>query len=165
MKVVSIDPGYDRMGCAVMERENGRITLLYSDCLQTDRAEEYGVRLVSVGDHLKNIIETYDPDHVAMETVFFSKNKKTAMRVSEARGVCVYIAEKSGKKIFEYTPNQVKQAVTGSGNAGKDQVMRMIPHFVTIDGTAERNDDEYDAIAVGITHCANSRPNIGTIMK
>ena len=161
MKLVAIDPGYGRVGYAVIERENGAMTLLHSGCLETDTALAYSGRLAAVGEQVKKLIRTYNPDCVVMEKLFFAKNKKTAMQTAEVRGVCIYVSETEGKEVFEYTPNQVKSAVTGNGNADKNQVMRMVPHFVTLDTSVNRIDDEYDAIAIGITHCAAARNRAG----
>ena len=156
MKILSIDPGYDRIGCAVIKKDGG-VSLLHSECFETDKSTAYGVRLMLVGDHIKKLIKKHKPDCVVMEKVFFSKNKKTAMQVAEVRGVCIYVSEKEGISVVEYTPNQIKSSVTGNGNANKKQVMRMIPHLITLDTSVTRKDDEYDAIAIGITHCATVR--------
>ena len=153
MKVLAIDPGYARIGFAVLLKENGVITLIHSECFETKMNTAYKARLVQVGKHLEHLIQNYKPEQAAIENLFFAKNKKTAMQVAEVRGICIYQAEKQGVSITEHTPNQVKSAITGNGNATKEQMMRMIPHLLQIKKTdKKRVDDEYDAIAIGITH-------------
>ncbi len=160
MKLIAIDPGYDRTGFAVITKENDRMVLLFSECFETDGGKEYNKRIVEVGTRLEKLIEKHEPDSVVIEKLFFSKNKKTALRVAEVRGLCIYEAEKRNIPVAEYTPNQIKSAVTGNGRADKKQIMRMIPHLIEIDRNKKRHDDEYDAVAIGITHLAAVRNNI-----
>ena len=158
MKVLAIDPGYARIGFAILLKENGVITLVHSECFETDIKTEYKTRLVQVGKHLEHLIQNHKPEQAAIENLFFAKNKKTAMQIAEVRGICIYQAEKQGVLVTEHTPNQVKSAITGNGNANKEQMMRMIPHLLQInESDRKRVDDEYDAIAIGITHLVAQR--------
>ena len=99
---------------------------------------------------IEKIIKKYSQDIFAIETLFFSKNRKTALMVSEARGVLLYIANKEGLEIREFSPAEVKIGVTGFGRSTKDQIISMVPKIIRIEKKI-RFDDEFDAIAVGIT--------------
>ena len=149
MRVIGIDPGYDRLGVAIMEYENGSEKLLYSACIESDRSHPLPDRLQVVGDSLLSLIEEYTPDTLAVETIFFNKNVKTAIGVAEARGVFLYIAKSTGCQIYEFSPQQIKNAVTGYGKSDKKAVIDMVCRLVKGSPT-NALDDEYDAIAVGV---------------
>lgn len=153
MRVLGIDPGYGRCGMAVVEKENGRETLLYSACIETSAEDEFPERLRDVVGACKALIRTHAPDAAALEKLYFSKNQKTAMRVAEVRGALIALCAEHNIPIFEYGPGQVKSAVTGSGSADKTHIAKMLHVLMQIDKKVE-HDDEYDAIAVGITHLA-----------
>lgn len=156
MRILGIDPGYDRLGIAIMERTNGKEVLLHSECAQTDASLTFEARIKAQGDVVEALIAAYHPDAVALERLFFSKNQRTAMRVAETRGALLLIAERHTLKIFEYTPQEVKVAMTGYGKSGKREVARMVQRLIP--GTrAGALDDEYDAIAVAATCLACAR--------
>ncbi len=155
MIILGIDPGYDRLGIAVVEKKSKtKEVLVYSECFQTSSKEYFYTRLGQVGAKVTEIIEKYSPDALAIESLFITKNQKTAMRVSEARGVIVYEAVQKGLPIYEYTPLQIKIAVTGHGGSDKTQVIKMIPLLIKIK-TKKTHDDEYDAVAVALTCLAS----------
>lgn len=154
MKILAIDPGYERLGIAVLEKQNGKDTLIYSECFQTDKKHEHSMRLFLIYTKLKEIIETYHVDICAIETLFFSTNVKTALKVAELRGVILVLCEIYQMKIHEYSPQAIKLGVTGYGKSDKTAVIKMIPLLVSITKKI-KHDDEFDAIAVGIT-CLNS---------
>ena len=156
--VIGIDPGYDRMGIAVVEKAGGKETLLYSDCIETDRKAEFGERFLQIGNALEKIFKKYPADALSIEKLFFSKNQKTAGTVAEVRGVVVYLGAKHGLPVFEYTPGEIKLAVAGYGSADKKQVTEMVGRLIEIK-KAIKHDDEYDAIAAALTHLAMSRFN------
>ncbi len=157
MKVLGIDPGYDRMGVAVLEKQDGREVLLHSDCILTNKNLALSERLFTLGTELSALLEKHRPEAVAVETLFFNKNIKTAIGVAEARGIIVYLAKKFGCVVYEYGPQEIKVAVTGYGNSDKTAVIMMVKKLVeNVPETAL--DDEYDAIAVGITALAHN-PN------
>jgi crossover junction endodeoxyribonuclease RuvC len=152
---IAVDPGYDRVGIAVFEGA----TLIHSECLTTPKGE-LPDRLLAVHSRVRLLIQEFRPTSLAIETLFFNKNQKTAIAVAEARGAIVVAARLEGVSVHEYSPQAVKIAVTGSGNASKDGVIRMVSRLVALD-TRSRLDDEYDAIALGIahsTHNAHLRP-------
>jgi len=157
MIVLGIDPGYERLGIAIVSREGGeKETLLFSDCFKTSPKTPHNERLLDLGKNLEEVIEKYKPEVLAIETLFFNSNQKTAMFVSEARGVILYVATKNGLDFFEYGPGQIKVAVTGYGRGDKNSVIKMIPLLIKIDKKI-KHDDEYDAIAVALTHFASAR--------
>lgn len=165
MRIISIDPGYERLGVAIIEKNQnskgcglGKEKLIYSSCLRTPSTDSFEDRLVLIGDSVQMIIDEYKPQALSIENLFISKNQKTAMRVSEVRGAIIYICKKSGLNIFEYTPLQIKLAVTGDGKSSKEQVIKMVDLIV---GKLKNKalDDEYDAIAVGLAHFAYYKNN------
>jgi crossover junction endodeoxyribonuclease RuvC len=157
MRILGIDPGYDRVGIAVIEKNpSTKEVLLHSSCFQTSVKDDFFTRLGQVGTRIAEIIEEYSPDALAIETLFITKNQKTAMRVAEARGVIMYEAIRKELDVHEYTPLQIKIAVTGHGGSDKAQVMKMIPLLVKF-GSKKAHDDEYDAIGVALTCLASQR--------
>lgn len=157
MRILGIDPGYDRLGIAIIDKSNSKKdSVIYSFCLQTSNKDSIYDRLLNVGHTVNKVIEQYKPDCLAIETLFITKNQKTAMRVSEARGIVIYEASKSNIPIFEYSPMQIKMAITGDGSSDKSRIIKMIHLLVNIPNTNAR-DDEYDALAVALTHSANTR--------
>ena len=156
MKVLAIDPGYGRCGIAVLEKTSHGEHLVYSDCIETAAADDFGERIAAIASMVESAIAEYVPDCMAIEKLFFAKNQKTAMRVAEVRGALIHIATERDIPVFEYAPAQVKSATTGSGNADKQQIASMVRLLVTIEKQIQY-DDEYDAIAIGITHLARSK--------
>jgi crossover junction endodeoxyribonuclease RuvC len=155
MKVLAIDPGFGRCGLAVLEKESGKERLIFSECIETSPKLTFPERLFSVVSECKRVLEKEKPDYVALEKLYFATNQKTAMQVSEVRGALISLAAEHNVPISEYTPMQVKAAL-GYGKADKKQVAKMLHMLVKIDKTIER-DDEYDAIAVAVTHFAHTR--------
>ena len=156
MKVLAIDPGYGRCGVAVVEKSDNKETLLYSACIETSAKNDFTMRLSTVVDECERLLKKYTPDALALEKLYFNANQKTAMRVAEVRGALINTAVTHGVPVFEYTPGQVKSAAAGSGSADKRQIATMLHALIQIDKEI-RHDDEYDAIAVGITHLARHR--------
>jgi crossover junction endodeoxyribonuclease RuvC len=157
MRIISIDPGYERLGVAIIDKEkNTKEIIVFSDCFRTSAKETFEDRLFSIGEKLENIISEYSPTALSIENLFIQNNQKTAMRVSEVRGAIIYIAKKYKLTIKEYTPLQIKLAVTGNGKSTKDQVIKMVNMLVkNING--KKLDDEYDAIAIGLTYFVHNR--------
>ena len=155
MKILAIDPGYERVGIAILEKEGGTEELLYSNCLKTSPKLSLPERISLIGKEVNRLTKKYKPEARAIETLFFTKNKKTAMAVAEARGVIIYECFRAGLSIFEYTPLQVKVAVTSYGKATKNQVISMVGQLINIGNTTQ--DDEIDAIAIGLTYFAHQK--------
>jgi crossover junction endodeoxyribonuclease RuvC len=150
MRIIAIDPGYERLGIAILEKNSGKEELIFSECFITSTKEKHEDRLRLIGEEIEKVIKKYQPEAMGIETLFFKTNAKTAMKVSEARGVIMYEAAKNKLKVLEYTPLQIKVAVTGYGKSDKDQVTEMVKRLIKITKPI-KYDDEYDAIAVGLT--------------
>ena len=148
MRILAIDPGYDRLGIAIVEGDPSRPKLLWSDCIEPAKGATEA-RLAEVSSAVTKAIADYVPDALGIETLFFGINKKTAIGVAEARGAILAAAGLTSLPVIECTPQQVKLAVTGHGGADKKAVEAMIPRLLTL-LSKKRRDDELDAIAVGI---------------
>jgi crossover junction endodeoxyribonuclease RuvC len=153
MIILGIDPGYDRLGIALLKKNGASGELLYSECFTTSAKIPLPERLAKVSEKLREIIVSFKPNVLAIETLYFSSNKKTAITVAEARGVILSEAARAKLQIEEYAPGTIKVAVTGSGSADKKSVMRMIPLLLKTPFIST-SDDELDAIAVALTACA-----------
>lgn len=154
MRIIAIDPGYERMGVAVIDKEKGKEELIFSECFKTSPKISHEERLKLIGQEIEKIIKKYKPEAMAIETLFFKNNAKTAMHVSEARGVMLYVASYLDLPVFEFSPMSIKIAVTGYGASEKDQVTEMVKKLIKINHDI-KYDDEYDAIAVGLTYFAS----------
>lgn len=151
MRVVGIDPGLARTGVSVVDGTPGHLSLIHASCLTTVPQTNDAMRLVNLAALLADILSTYRPDVAAVEQLFFATNQKTALAVSEARGVLRYSVAITGVPIAEYTPLQVKEAVAGHGGARKQQVARMVCQLLKTDAIAGP-DDVTDACAIAICH-------------
>jgi crossover junction endodeoxyribonuclease RuvC len=156
MKIIAIDPGYERLGIATLEKENGKEILLFSECFKTSAKLPHSERLNLIGKELEKVIREYKPSTLAIETLFFAKNQKSAMQVAEARGVIMYEGKRNNLEIFEYSPMAVKIAVTGYGKSDKIQLTEMVKRLIKIEKPI-KHDDEYDAIAIGLTFFATNK--------
>jgi len=157
MRVLACDPGYDRLGVAVVDRAQDKDVLVHSLCVTTKKSLALPDRLLAIADVFVALINEYRPDYIALESLFFNKNQKTAMAVAETRGVLLYLARKHDCAVCEYSPQQIKIAITGYGKSEKRQVTNMVKRLMS--SVPDRAlDDEYDAIAVGITALASIRP-------
>ena len=153
MRVLAIDPGYGRCGIAVLERSGTKDILVYSSCVETDAKSDFAARLTHIVEACRSALTSHVPDCVALEKLFFSKNRTTAMKVAEVRGAILALAAGAGLEVFEYAPSTVKGATAGYGSADKRAIAHMLHLLVKMDDRA-RLDDEYDAIAIGLTHLA-----------
>ncbi len=147
-RVLGIDPGFDRLGLAVIEGDPSHPTHLWSDCITPAKGAS-SLRLAAVYAAITTAIDTYHPSIIALETLYFSTNKKTALSVAEARGVALAAIGAFELPVLEITPAQVKLAVTGHGSADKAALARMLPHLIALPAK-KRLDDELDAIAIAI---------------
>jgi crossover junction endodeoxyribonuclease RuvC len=161
MRVLALDPGYDRLGVAVIEQCGDTASLMYSACIETSRSQAFSERLHTLGSELELLIENYEPNIVALETLFFNKNQKTAMGVAQVRGVIIYLAKKHRCSVAEFSPQAIKIAVTGYGKSDKKAIIDMVKRLI-LHVPDKALDDEYDAIATGITALASHRFPIST---
>ena len=161
MRILAIDPGFERIGIAILDKTyTPKHDLVYSSCFKTSAKIPFHKRLTLIGNELEKIIKKYKPTVLSIEKLYFTTNQKTVMGVSAARGVIIYTASRNGLQIFEYTPPQIKIAVTGYGKSSKEAVMMMVPKLINIK-TETNSDDELDAIAIGITCLACERFSTG----
>lgn len=156
MRILGIDPGFGRLGIGIIDVASGKETCVYSECFETNSKDGFHVRLKLIGNKVSALCKTWQPNVASVETLFFEKNQKTAMAVAEARGVIVYELLQKNVSVFEYSPLQVKMALTGFGKAEKSQVAFMTEKILHLK-TKKRLDDELDALALAITHSSFSR--------
>jgi len=154
MIILGIDPGLATLGYGVIEADNNRRRLIQFGTLTTPAGQPMPQRLRAIFQGMNQLMDIYQPDDVAFEELFFSKNITTGMAVSAARGVALVAVVQRTDNLYEYTPMQIKQAVTGYGGADKHQVQQMVKMLLNMKDIA-RPDDAADALAVALTH-ANS---------
>ncbi len=157
MIILGIDPGLATMGYGVINAVKGNYTVIDYGAVITPKDCTLPQRLKQLEEGVEELIATFKPDNIAIEELFFSKNITTGIPVAEARGVILLTAVKGlGDDVFEYTPNQIKQAVTGYGGADKIQMQHMVQVLLRLK-SVPRPDDAADALAVAICHAQTSR--------
>lgn len=165
MIILGIDPGLATMGYGVIEAVRGDFRVVDYGVVTTPKDIVLPARLLLLEDGVKELIETFKPDNIAIEELFFSKNITTGIPVAEARGVILLTAVKTlGEEVYEYTPNQIKQAITGYGSADKIQMQHMVQALLKLK-SVPRPDDAADALAVALCHAATSRLATGFRVK
>ena len=164
MIVLGIDPGYALMGWGVVESEGSHIKLIAYGCLETKAGNPMQHRLRSLQLGVRNLLEIYKPDDVAFEELFFGRNTTTALMVGAARGAAIIEAVAYTENLYEYTPMQIKQAITGNGRADKQAMQQMVKLLMRMDHIP-RPDDAADAIACAITHCQAGPAKVQFRMK
>ncbi len=158
MRILGIDPGFERLGVAILEKNKSgeKERVIFSECFKTSAKLDFAERLNLIGEEIQRIIKEYRPEILSIETLFLNTNQKTVMRVAEARGVVIYEAAQAGLKVFEASPPQIKIATTGYGRANKEQMIKMVKILVDVD-SSKKSDDELDAIAIALTAFAHIR--------
>ncbi len=159
MIVLGIDPGYAIIGYGVLDTNKSNMLVDYGAII-TPKEDSMPVRLENIDKSLKYLFEKFKPDVVAIEELFYFKNQKTVIQVAQARGVILLACQKYCGKIYEYTPLQIKQALTGQGRAEKAQVQFMVKAILGLD-KIPKPDDAADALAVAICH-SQSSPMLNT---
>lgn len=159
MIILGIDPGTAILGYGLIKVLGNRFEVIDYNCIQTSSKEPLENRLVKIYQELNYIIQTYQPDEVAVEELFFNKNVKTALSVGHARGVVLLSAALANLKVCEYTPLQVKQAVVGYGRAEKSQVQYMVKTILNLP-KIPKPDDVADALAIAICHAHSYKANL-----
>ena len=154
MRVIAVDPGYDRLGVAVLELENGKEKLIHSSCIETKKSDTLPDRIFVAGEEFTKLLEKYQPTALAIETIFFNNNQKTAIGVAGIRGMLIYLAKQKGCVVYEFNPQEIKVAITGYGKSDKIAVIDMVKRLVPL-APLKALDDEYDAIAIGVTCLAH----------
>ncbi len=148
--IMGLDPGYGRMGFGVIYVEGAKMQLVDYGVATTIAGDAFENRLLHLGNDLHALFEHHKPDVVAVEKLFFGKNSTTALNVAHARGVALLMAAQSGCPLIEYTPAQIKKAVTGDGAAGKRAMQNMVKLLLDLP-KIPKPDDAADALAVAIT--------------
>lgn len=156
MKILGIDPGTGRVGWGIVSHEKGIDTFVDCGCFETKVNSELPERLLKIHTFLQDLIKTYSPDELAVESLFFEKNAKTAIDVAAARGVILLAGAQASLPLSQYTPLQVKSALTGYGQAEKSQVEFMVGKILHLKEKI-KPDDAADAVAIALTHAFRVR--------
>lgn len=151
MKILGIDPGMAIVGYSLLEKEGEILTLLNSGSIQTPKDKKESARLLEIYNDMTALVQKFKPDVAAVEKLFFFKNQTTVMPVAHARGVILTVLEQYNIPIYEYTPMEVKQVLTGYGRADKKEVEQMVKISLGVD-TLPKLDDTVDSIAIAICH-------------
>jgi len=154
MIILGIDPGTAITGYGIIKKEKDKLFSLEYGCILTSSSEDSERRLLKIYNEITKLIKKWKPEMAAVENLFFFKNEKTAFSVGQARGVIILAAVRNKLQVFEPTPLEVKQAVSGYGRADKQQVQKMVKLILTL-SEIPKPDDAADALAVAIT-CANT---------
>lgn len=157
MKILGIDPGTATTGFGIVTKENGKLTAIDYGVVSTAKELDMSNRLLIIFQDIEELIAKHNPDIVAVEQLFFARNVTTAITVGQARGVVLLAAQKADLKLVEYTPLQVKQSVTGYGQATKHQVQSMVQKILKLK-VLPKPDDAADALAIAI--CASSQTHV-----
>ncbi len=156
MRILGIDPGTGILGFGVIEVTRGKVSIVDAGVIRTPVKEDDAVRLVTIFEELTTIIKDTKPDEMAVEKLFFAQNVTTAMTVAQARGVVLLAGKQAGLVIAEYTPLQIKQALTGYGRAEKKQIQEMVRVLLGLK-EVPKPDDCADALAAALTHSQTMR--------
>ncbi|MGN0536917.1 MAG: crossover junction endodeoxyribonuclease RuvC [Acutalibacteraceae bacterium] len=164
MKILGIDPGYAIVGYGVIEYGSGRYVPVDYGAITTDAETPFPKRLQEIYNDMISIIIRNEPDALSIEKLYFNTNKTTGIGVAEARGVIILAAQMNNIPVYEYTPLQVKNAVTGFGGAKKPQVMEMTRRLLKLQ-TVPKPDDTADALAIAICHAQTSGTRLRTLIN
>jgi crossover junction endodeoxyribonuclease RuvC len=154
MRVIAVDPGYDRLGVAVLEFQNGKESIVHSSCIETKKSDALSERIFVAGEEFSQLLKKFEPNALAIETIFFNNNQKTVIGVAGIRGMLIYLAKQANCSVYEFNPQEIKVAITGYGKSDKKAVIDMVKRLVPLAPT-KALDDEYDAIAIGVTCLAH----------
>ena len=157
LRIIGIDPGYAIVGCGIVDYKANRFTVVDQRPITTPAKTDFNIRLELLYNDIKNLISVYKPDAMSIEKLFFNTNTTTAIAVAQARGVILLAAQQHRLPIYEYTPLQIKQAVTGYGKADKHQMIEMTKTLLGLRQNP-KPDDVADALAAAIchAHCAGT---------
>ena len=164
MRILGIDPGYAIVGYGVLDYDRARFSVVNYGAITTQAGTPFERRLEEIYNDMCTVLETFKPDAMSIEKLFFTNNKTTGIDVAQARGVIVLAAAQHGVQIYEYTPLQVKQAVVGYGRAEKQQVQAMVKNILRLD-EVPKPDDTADAVALAICHGHSSASALSHIMR
>lgn len=162
MIIVGIDPGYAIVGVGIIRYIKNKLNMIEYGAITTRAHTKTTQRLQIIYEKINEVFDEYKPDAVAIEELFFNSNAKTAIAVAQARGVLLTASANKGIPVYEYTPLQIKQAVTGYGRADKQQMQQMVKMLLNLNAVP-KPDDAADALAVGICHAHSYNPNSQTV--
>lgn len=151
--ILGIDPGIEKLGIAILEKNinsSPKEKILFSECFKTSKNLSTSERLYLIHEHVKQVLEKYNPDIAVIEKIFFTVNQKTAIVVAEARGVVLSTFGLKNIDVMELSPTEIKECITGNGNAKKTDIARMLPKIIKLP-TDSLQDDELDAIAAALS--------------
>lgn len=156
MIILGIDPGLAIVGYGVIEAQKGAFRPIDCGVINTPKSDTVPIRLNKIYDGMLSLIEKYKPDCIAIEELFFNTNITTGINVAQARGVVLLACQQKGLKMYEYTPLQIKQALTGYGKAEKKQIQFMVARLLNLKAVP-KPDDAADGLAVALTHGQTAR--------
>ena len=156
MRILGIDPGTAITGFGVIDCEGAKFKFVDAGVIRTPKEQPMNERLMTVYDEMKELIEEFKPDVMSIELLFFARNVTTAMTVGQSRGIVMLAATQANIPVFEYTPMQVKQAVTGYGKADKKQIQEMVKQLLKL-SEIPKPDDAADGLAIAITHAGQTK--------
>lgn len=154
IRVLGLDPGSRIAGFGVVEQQGNRVQYVASGCIRTGQGEMMA-RLRVLFEEVRELVESYAPDELAVESVFVHRNAGSALKLGQARGAALAPALAAGIEIHEYTPTFIKQAIVGTGNAAKAQIQHMVSVLLNLPGHPQA--DAADALAVALCHCQTVR--------
>lgn len=160
MRILGIDPGYGIIGFSIIEKSNSDNSVIDYGVITTPKEMEFSHRLKAIFESMQKLIERFEPDEVAIEKLYFNKNITTGIPVAEARGVILLSIVLKGLPVYEYTPQQIKMALTGLGKADKSQVQFMVKTLLHLT-KIPRPDDAADAVAVALCHSQTNQAMLG----
>ncbi|CCQ73310.1 crossover junction endodeoxyribonuclease RuvC [Magnetospira sp. QH-2] len=155
MRILGLDPGLRHTGWGVVDKTGHRLTFVAAGSVDTDAARSLAERLVQLHDGIERVIADFGPDEAAVEETFVNRNPTSTLKLGQARGIALLVPAQAGLPVAEYTPNQVKKTVVGSGHAAKEQIQMMVRTLLP--GARIPGADAADALAVAICH-AHQRP-------
>lgn len=164
MRILGIDPGYAIVGYGVLDFDNVRFRTVNYGAITTPADMPFDRRLVEISDDMNTLLEKFSPDCMSVEKLYFNTNTTTAIDVAQARGVILLAAAKKNIPVFEYTPLQVKVAVTGYGRAEKHQMQEMTKNILHLEAVP-RPDDTADALAIAICHGHTGGSRLSEIIR
>lgn len=156
MIILGIDPGLAIVGYGVIEAQKGAFRPIDCGVINTPKEDTVPIRLTKIYDGINSLIDRFNPDCIAIEELFFNTNITTGINVSQARGVVLLACQQKGLKMYEYTPLQIKQALTGYGKAEKKQIQYMVTRLLNLKAVP-KPDDAADGLAVALTHGQTAR--------
>ncbi|MDR1755055.1 MAG: crossover junction endodeoxyribonuclease RuvC [Eubacterium sp.] len=159
MRVIGVDPGFATVGFGIIDNEKSRFNVIEYGVISTSAKKSFDLRLLEIYNDLLYLLDIHKPDCAAIEQLYFTTNQKTVIEVAEARGVILLAARQRGIRIFEYTPLQVKSAVTGYGKAVKKQVQELTKRILCL-SEIPKPDDAADALAIAICHSHSFRSKL-----